>query len=754
MSRVKIPGPLIRDISHHSPAIFLGAGASVCRILSENERMPLGNQIIKKLLVELYPGESQSLDELKRKFQDEFKTKVITPEIVWSKVLDVGKNLLPYNKILDELFDSTKPVPPNYKFIARLCLRNVISTILTTNFDEKIEDAFKRIMRYEATGVTKFYSATDDDDFNFYKEAHHKTDMKVIYKLHGTLSRPHTIRSSSDELDKLSEDKSNVFKDIVEHNTIIIFIGYSCQDDDIYKALLKIAEEKTNPTKIWWISKEKTENVDRVLEKFNSKDNFIRLDSYDFLDGLNKNFCSDEIPPSQAEIPERDFLVKECNPKIIKSMSQSKEIYDPVLGTIGFDKDCVEPIFTLINSADIQRLRDVKQLSFVHYHYPGATHSRFHHSIGVAYLVSKALQKLGCDLDTIRDTVYAAILHDVGHGPFSHVAEMFFEKIGRSYEHEKFTLEFIQHGLLDLSTIMNKIPTTRDKVEDIIYYTLKSEEENYPEDVYLSWLVGDYVLDFDRVDFLLRDFYYTGCPDLVKASNGDIWDPSSLEGRIKIIETLTEAVEIGTLPEYGNVKLLCFNEDVKPLIDCFLDLYVNMYLKIFYSSTDLCARAMIVKALEIAYKFGDINPIDLYRYTDSEMFSFLQNADNEIVRKLTWSVKYRRFFKPLLDFKPEPGITAGAIEKAIIKKMGVTEEDIDSLVLISIPQSKSTKKLFLKDKKGNIKKEDTSHYFNQINEMRRGYIFASWRSKFIERDSVNQIADILTDKGIKDFNRL
>lgn len=193
-----------------------------------------------------------------------------------------------------------------------------------------------------------------------------------------------------------------------------------------------------------------------------------------------------------------------------------KVIRDPVHNIIAFDDTpCDRLLLDLINTKEFQRLRRIKQLGMGELVFPGANHSRFAHCIGVmqvARLMLNGLDRLAgrqTRADKRTAVLVAALLHDVGHGPFSHA----FEKVtGQS--HEARTLEIIQGK----STEVGKRLREHDRNlpgrlavffdEDIDAEKRKSAE--IPE--YLTQVVSSQ-LDADRFDYLLRDSYSTGAND-------------------------------------------------------------------------------------------------------------------------------------------------------------------------------------------------------------------------------------------------
>ena len=164
-----------------------------------------------------------------------------------------------------------------------------------------------------------------------------------------------------------------------------------------------------------------------------------------------------------------------------------KIINDPVYGFINLP---FESIYYLIQSPYVQRLRRIKQLGLSNLVYPGAEHTRFSHSLGAMFLMTKALYNLRQKGVTITDaeyeaTIKAILLHDTGHAPFSHCLESFFFK----GHHE------------DISKlIMQKLGCEKEVIE-IFDNTYKKR--------FLHQLVSSQV-DIDRLDYLTRDSFFSG----------------------------------------------------------------------------------------------------------------------------------------------------------------------------------------------------------------------------------------------------
>ncbi len=174
-------------------------------------------------------------------------------------------------------------------------------------------------------------------------------------------------------------------------------------------------------------------------------------------------------------------------------MNKLKIINDPVYGFITIP---YEIIFDLMEHAWFQRLRRINQLGLTQLVYPGAIHTRFHHALGALHLMTKALDTLeqkGVELTTEEKeaTCIAILLHDIGHGPFSHVLE---NTILPGIHHETISLELMQ--------LLNKEFNGRLNLAIEIFI------DNYSKK-FLHQLISSQ-LDMDRLDYLTRDSFYTG----------------------------------------------------------------------------------------------------------------------------------------------------------------------------------------------------------------------------------------------------
>lgn len=185
----------------------------------------------------------------------------------------------------------------------------------------------------------------------------------------------------------------------------------------------------------------------------------------------------------------------------LETAKNTKIINDPVYGLINIPEGL---IFNIIEHTYFQRLRRIKQLGFTEYVYPGATHNRFQHAIGAAHLMSSAIESIRTKGPVISEeekeaSIIAILLHDIGHGPFSHTLELNIIDIS----HENLSLMF-----------MNKL---NDEFNGKLDLAIKIFTNKYKKK-FLHQLVSSQ-LDVDRLDYLRRDSFYTGVSEGVIGSD-------------------------------------------------------------------------------------------------------------------------------------------------------------------------------------------------------------------------------------------
>ena len=182
--------------------------------------------------------------------------------------------------------------------------------------------------------------------------------------------------------------------------------------------------------------------------------------------------------------------------------NKRKIINDPIYGFVTLRDDL---IYELINHPYFQRLRRIKQLGLTNLVYPGALHTRFHHAIGAMYLMTEAIKELQFKQIEISEeeaqaTTIAILLHDIGHGPFSHALE---HAIVQGISHEDISELLMQQ--------LNK------QYQGKLSLAIKIFNNQYKKK-FLHQLVSSQ-LDMDRLDYLRRDSFFTGVSEGVISSD-------------------------------------------------------------------------------------------------------------------------------------------------------------------------------------------------------------------------------------------
>lgn len=177
----------------------------------------------------------------------------------------------------------------------------------------------------------------------------------------------------------------------------------------------------------------------------------------------------------------------------MKTLTKLKIINDPIYGFITIPSELV---FELIEHKYFQRLRRISQMGFSYIVYPGAHHTRFHHALGAMFLMQKAVQVLQSKKIKIskveEEALYIAILlHDIGHGPFSHAME---NSIVENISHEYISMRFME--------ALNR------EFNQKLTLAIKIFKNDYSRKFFHQLVAGQ--LDMDRLDYLKRDSFYTG----------------------------------------------------------------------------------------------------------------------------------------------------------------------------------------------------------------------------------------------------
>lgn len=242
-------------------------------------------------------------------------------------------------------------------------------------------------------------------------------------------------------------------------------------------------------------------------------------------------------------------------------MNKKKILNDPVYGFINIPNELV---FDIIEHSYFQRLRRIKQLGLTDLVYPGALHTRFHHAIGATYLMQKTLDTLRTKGVMIFDAEYEAaliaiLLHDVGHGPFSHTLEF---SLFKDVQHEQISLWIFDK--------LNKEFGGRLEMAKQIFTGTYHRK-------FLHQLVSSQ-LDVDRLDYLKRDSFFTGVYE------GTI----GAERIIKMINVENDQLVVEEKGIYS--------------IENFLSARRLMYWQVYLHKTSVAAEAMLISLIKRAKK--------------------------------------------------------------------------------------------------------------------------------------------------------
>lgn len=338
------------------------------------------------------------------------------------------------------------------------------------------------------------------------------------------------------------------------------------------------------------------------------------------------------------------------------------EIRDPIHGSIPLSP----PEVALCDSAAYQRLRAIKQLGFSEFSFPGATHNRFLHSIGVSHLAGKAFDQIFKNFEfsnpekkkTLRQTMrMAALLHDIGHGPLSHATEEVMPKVGdlkikvyenkkhpvdpnRQADHEDYTIKFITDSTL--TKIIEDSGISSFHVAALIDKDLVVEDDFFQDKglnfrIILSQVVSS-ELDADRMDYLGRDAYYCG------TNYGKV----ELEW---LINHLTYHIE-------NDILYLALGRRALYTFDDFLLSRHHMHLMVYFHHKAIIYEEMLhryIKSNDCTFSL----PSDIEEYmhcTDMALFQHLNQVSNPWAQRISQRKPFKVLFE-LHSTQPNPRVS-------------------------------------------------------------------------------------------------
>ncbi|RLF97905.1 MAG: hypothetical protein DRN49_06765 [Thaumarchaeota archaeon] len=244
-----------------------------------------------------------------------------------------------------------------------------------------------------------------------------------------------------------------------------------------------------------------------------------------------------------------------------------KLIKDPVHGYISLSEDEVR----VLDTYPVQRLRRIIQLPFVYLVYPGARHTRFNHSLGCMYLAGEFAEKLGFDEHKRKILRLAGLLHDLGHTPYSHLLEPLLEEAGTT--HEEMTIKILENNQ-ELREAIEKCGVSVNEIIEVL-------SGKRAESAIISGPI-----DADKLDFLMRDSYFTGAFYGVLDAKRIIWRSRMVGDKLALSLKAIGAVEEMALARYQSFMNIYFHHAVRAAQTIFLRA-VRMLKKLDFSSMSI-----------------------------------------------------------------------------------------------------------------------------------------------------------------------
>ena len=386
--------------------------------------------------------------------------------------------------------------------------------------------------------------------------------------------------------------------------------------------------------------------------------------------------------------------------------NKRKLINDPLHGFITIPDDL---IFDLIEHPWFQRLRRIQQLGMTSLVYPGAQHTRFHHALGAMHLMQQAIEVLrgkGIPIshEESRATLIAILLHDIGHGPYSHALE---SCIINNIHHESISLAM-------LNALNKQFGNKLSMAIDI--FTNKYEKG------FLHQLISSQ-LDMDRLDYLMRDSFYSGVSEGVVNTD-------------RILKMLTVV--------HGNLAV-----EAKGIysIEKFIVARRLMYWQVYFHKTVLASESLLINILrrarelsktkklfaspafeyflinEISEKELENNPEILAQFARLDDYDILSAikvwCDNEdsVLSTLSNSLINRNLFRLEFSETAFDALKLQSLQKAVMAKMDMNEQESAYMImsgkLTNNAYNPGEDKILISEKEGAVK--DFSELSNMLN---------------------------------------
>lgn len=311
------------------------------------------------------------------------------------------------------------------------------------------------------------------------------------------------------------------------------------------------------------------------------------------------------------------------------SSDEFEVVRDPLWNTIRLDRTALQ----IIDAPEFQRLRHIRQLGLAHLVYPGATHTRFDHALGVYHLARRTLRILRergeleqVDADDCRLVPYAALLHDIGHYPFSHaVEELDVDRVPE--HHEQLSGRFLRTPQL-AAALATLGPTAAERIENLIRGRSDSP---------LQGLVSG-SLDLDKIEYLNRDAMFCGVPYGVVD-----------------VDRLLHALTLLRDPLSGRVEVGVHAKGLAALESLLFAKY-QMFRNVYWHHAVRAATAVYLRLVREAVDAELISAEDLIGRTDEGLLTLIElraaasgERGERVANQWLPAVRYRRLPKRALE---------------------------------------------------------------------------------------------------------
>ncbi len=272
---------------------------------------------------------------------------------------------------------------------------------------------------------------------------------------------------------------------------------------------------------------------------------------------------------------------------------RTQRVRDPVHGLIVFEETSTldQLAWKLINTPEFQRLRRIRQLGVSEFVFPGATHTRFAHSIGVFHTARKLVKIIEREMlrnkakpkrKRAQTVVIGALLHDLGHGPFSHTFEGAQTSRGIEKDHEDWTKEIIRNPKGKVRPLLDAFWRNGKFGEEVA----KLWDTENPTDIYHAIVSSSF--DADRLDYLRRDRLMTG-------TGAGAIDFDWLMEHVRVGKVLVSAPDADDEEDGETVQTICLDIKALPAAEQFLLARYTLHQQVYFHKTTRCVEKMIGK---------------------------------------------------------------------------------------------------------------------------------------------------------------